>query len=56
VKNHTDVLIFHTATLCRRRHKVAMMLHEKLRTQLSRELLDDKRLRNGVLWKQELRL
>ncbi len=45
--NHTDVLICHTATLCRRRHKVALMLHEKLHTQLSRELLDDKRLRNG---------
>jgi hypothetical protein len=40
VKNHTDVLIFHTAILCRRRHKIALMLHEKLHVQLSRELLD----------------
>ena len=35
MKNHADAIIFHTAVLCRRRHKAAMIAERNLKIQLA---------------------
>ena len=45
--NHIDMLIWAQGNLCRECHKVALMRQQKLHSQVSVALLEQKRSRNG---------